>query len=223
MSETQQLSKATIKNLETREEVECMFRPKEYAFAKQNKWNSEVVIGKNVPDVKFQGGQAMTLTMELFFDTYDTKDKVKKDVRTEYTNKIWKLMMINPKTKDKGHKGWPPRCEFRWGTSWSFQAVVTSINQKFTMFLGDGTPVRSTMNITFQQAAEEGKYPGQNPTTLSAPGYRTRMVKEGETLDWIAYEEYGDSSMWRILADTNDLGDPIKLSAGQVLAVPPKA
>ena len=212
------LVKAMITNLDTFEVIPCMFSPKEYTFVKANTWNSSVIIGKNVPEIDFQGGRAMTLTMELFFDTYE----ILVDVRTMFTNKIWKLMMINPNTKDKGHKGWPPLCEFRWGYAWSFKAVVTNISQTFTMFLGDGTPVRSTMTVTFQQAAEEGKYPGQNPTTMSVPGYKTRRVKQGETIDWIAYDEYGDSSLWRFLADTNDVEDPLRLAVGQALAIPPK-
>jgi len=212
------LTKAAITNLDTFEVIPCMFNPKEYTFTKANTWNSSVIIGNNVPEIDFQGGRAMTLAMELFFDTYETGA----DVRTKYTDKIWKLMMINPDTKDKGHKGWPPLCEFRWGYTWSFKAVLTNITQKFTMFLGDGTPVRSTMTVTFQQAAEEGKYPGQNPTTMSVPGYKTRRVKQGETLDWIAYDEYSDSSLWRFLADTNDVEDPLRLAVGQALAIPPK-
>jgi hypothetical protein len=207
---------ATITNLDTGEVIECMFAPKEYTFTKENSWVSGMVIGKNLPRVNFSGGQATTLQMELFFDTYEKKE----DVRG-HTDKIWKLMMINPSTKDKGHKGHPPLCEFRWGQTWSFKAVITSISQRFTLFFYDGRPARSTMNVTFQQVVEEGRYPGQNPTTASAPGYRTRRVKQGETIDWIAYDEYGDASLWRFLADTNNLEDPMRLKVGQMLAIPP--
>lgn len=210
-------SEATIKNLDTGETIECMFRPKEYSFKKTNSWESGLVKGKNVPKVEFKGGQAMTLDMELFFDTYEAGE----DVRTKYTDKIWKLMLINPNTKDKGHKGWPPQCEFRWGQTWSFKAVITSLSQKFILFLSDGTPVRSTMTVSFQQAAEEGKYPGQNPTTMSVPGYKTRNVRQGETIDWIAFDEYGDPTLWRFLANANNLENPLQLEIGQILAIPP--
>ena len=210
------VEKATIKNLDTNDVAECKFRPKEYTFKKVNNWTSETVMGKNVPKLEFSGGEAMTLKMELFFDTYEDNEDVRK-----HTDKIWKLMMINKDKKDKGHKGWPPLCEFRWGQSWSFKAVITSLSQKFTLFLSDGTPVRSTMDVTFKQAAEEGQCPGQNPTTMAKPGYKTRRVKQGETLDWIAFEEYGDSKLWRFLADTNNLNNPMELTEGQVLAIAP--
>lgn len=210
------LEKAKIKNLDTGTEVQCMFNPKEYTFTKTNTWSSDVKIGQNVPEVKFTGGKAMTLTMELFFDTYETGE----DVRT-YTDHIWRLMRINEDTKDKGHKGWPPKCEFQWGETWSFKAVITSLTQKFTLFLGNGTPARSTLNVAFQQVLDEGKYPGQNPTTISRPGYKTRRVQQGETLDVIAFNEYGDSNKWRFLADINSLENPMKLRAGQMIAIAP--
>ncbi|MFC1944164.1 peptidoglycan-binding protein [Chloroflexota bacterium] len=211
------LEKAQIINLDTNRTIDCMFRPKEYTFSKSNTWHSEMVTGKNVPKLEFGGGEAMTLEIELFFDTYESG----KDVRKMYTDKIWQLAMINPDNKDKGNKGWPPKCEFRWGRAWSFKAVITKISQKFTLFLPDGTPVRSTMNVTFTQASEEGKYPGQNPTTVSKPGYKTRMVHQGETIDWIAFTEYGDPSLWRYIADINDINDPMRLEPGKVIAIAP--
>jgi len=99
--------------------------------------------------------------------------------------------------------------------------VILSINQNFTLFRYDGTPVRATLDVTFRQAKETGKYPGQNPTTVSEPGYRRRVVTEGDTIDWIAHDEYGDSAMWRFIADTNNLDDPSRLRPGQVLAIAP--
>jgi nucleoid-associated protein YgaU len=47
------------------------------------------------------------------------------------------------------------------------------------------------------------------------------MVKEGDTIDWIAFDEYGDCAMWRYIADTNGLDDPGRLRPGQVLAIAP--
>ena len=47
------------------------------------------------------------------------------------------------------------------------------------------------------------------------------MVKQGDTIDWIAFEEYGDSSMWRLIAETNDLDNPKVLRPGQILSIAP--
>jgi len=212
----QTLAKATIKNLDTDEEVECIFRPKEYTLKKTNKWVTKEVTGQNVPAVEFSGGESQALTMELFFDTYEAD----KDVR-DYTKKIWKMMEIDEKQAGQGNKGRPPHVEFRWGKAWSFRAVITSLSQRFTLFHMDGRPARTTLNVSFKQVADEGKHPPQNPTTVSKPGYKTRRVKEGETLDWIAFDEYKDAKQWRMLADVNGLDDPMKIEPGQVLAIAP--
>lgn len=198
--------------------VACMFRPKEYTVSKQNSWQMKEVKGKDVPQLEFSGGGASTLSMELFFDTYESG----KDVRKEYTNEIWGLTAIDDSLTDKiNKKGRPPLVQFKWGPVISFKAVITNISQKFTMFKANGTPVRATLNVTFKEAEKPGKYPFQNPTTSSQPGYKVRIIKEGESLDWIAQEEYGDPALWRFIADTNNLENPMKLSPGQKLSISP--
>jgi hypothetical protein len=211
--------KAEIRNVDDKSEpaIECLFNPKEYTFTKRNTWNPGKEKGENVPLLEFGGGESMTLQMQLFFDTYTTG----KDV-TEITKRIWKLMNISERYRDKNNtKGRPPLVEFRWGKVWSFKAVIQNISQNFTLFRHDGTPVRATMDVTFVQALEEGRFPFQNPTTMGLPGYRRRVVKEGDTIDWIAFDENGDSAMWRFIAETKNLDDPRRLRPGQILAVAP--
>ncbi|HEY9858249.1 MAG TPA: LysM peptidoglycan-binding domain-containing protein, partial [Candidatus Obscuribacterales bacterium] len=48
-----------------------------------------------------------------------------------------------------------------------------------------------------------------------------RTIKQGETLSSIAQEEYGNSSLWRIIANANRLNNPRKLEVGTLLTVPP--
>lgn len=198
--------------------VQCMFRPKQYSISKTNSWQLNEVKGKGVPQPEFSGGSASTLSMELFFDTYEKDEDVRK-----YTNKVWALMAIDAILKDPTTgKGRPPLVRFQWGPVISFKAAITTLNQTFTLFKSDGTPVRATLTVTFQEAEEAGEYPFQNPTTGGSPGYKTRTVKEGEFLDWIAFEEYGDPNLWRFIAETNNLENPMKLIPGQMLFITPK-
>ncbi len=211
------MEKAKIVNLDTDEEIECLFNPNEYSFQRSNTWTEKKVKGANVPDLEFGGGSSAKLTMSLFLDTSTTG----KDVR-DTTKKIHKLMDIDERATDMTTvKGRPPMVEFHWGKIWTFKAVITSINEKCTLFRDDGVPIRATVNLTFLQAKEEGVYAAQNPTTRGNPGYKRWVVKEGDTIDWIAFDEYGDSAMWRYIADTNGLDDPGKLKPGQVLAIVP--
>ena len=211
------MEKAKLVNFDTGEEIKCLFNPNEYTFSKRNTWTSKKVKGENVPKLEFGGGDSITLTMQLFFDTYATGG----DVR-QTTNRIWKLMNINEKLTDMTSvKGRPPTVEFKWGSTWTFKAVITAITQKFTLFRDTGIPVRATLDVTFLQAKDDKRHPAQNPTTMGNPGYKRRVVEEGETIDWIAFDEYGDSALWRYIADTNGLDDPGRLRPGQVLSIAP--
>jgi hypothetical protein len=207
-----------MEGMRTGQQVACMFRPKEYSIAKQNRWQPGEAKGRGIPQLEFKGGGSSSLTMELFFDTYEKDEDVRK-----YTNQVWQLMSIDPLLIDPTTaKGRPPMVRFQWGPVISFKAVITNLTQKFTMFKSDGTPVRATLTVTFKEAEEMGSFPAQNPTTASRPGYKTRIVKEAESLDWIAFEEYGDASLWRYIADVNDIENPRKINPGQVLSILPK-
>lgn len=171
-----------------------------------------------MPNLEFGGGSSSTLTMQLFLDTSTTGG----DVR-DTTKKVRKLMDIDDNATDMTTvKGRPPMVEFHWGRIWSFKAVITRLTEKCTLFRDDGVPVRATLDITFLQAKEGGAYPAQNPTTMNVSGYKRWVVRDGDTIDWIAFHEYGDSSLWRYLADVNGLDNPGKLRQGQALAIPPK-
>ncbi len=197
--------------------IKCMFNPKEYSFSKRNQWAPGKTKGHNMPQLEFGSGQSATLQMQLFFDTYAAG----KDVRKEYTDAIWQLMMVDPSKKDpKTHKSRPPMVRFQWGSAWTFDAVITSINQKFTLFMYDGTPVRATLDVSFQQIKDETLLPKQNPTSGGVGGERVWTVNEGDTLAWIAYKEYGDATQWRRIADANHLTRVRRLEPGTVLEIP---
>ncbi len=215
-------SKATIINIDKGDSVvvTCLFNPKEYAFAKQNSWARSTKKGSNVPPLEFSGGQPATLTVQLFFDTYEGAAGTK-DVRKEYTDAIWELMMVDDKLKDaKTKKSRPPKVRFVWGAAWSFDAVITSLTQRFTLFAADGTPVRATMDVTFQQIKDAKLFPAQNPTSGGVGGERQWTVRAGDTLTGIAYAEYGDPNAWRRIADANRLTQVRRLRPGIVLEIP---
>jgi nucleoid-associated protein YgaU len=119
------------------------------------------------------------------------------------------------KGRAAGSKGAPPKCKFVWG-NFSFIAIMESVKVTFNMFLPNGTPIRAQAKVKMKQIEEQALYEPQNPTTRSAPR-KTWTVKAGQTLDWIAYQEYGDPSLWRRLARLNDLDNPLDLVPGQVL------
>ncbi len=210
------LAPATIQDLITGDRVYCMFNPHEYTVSKQNQYSAEDIKGKNVPKVKFTQGGAQTLKLQLFFDTYAEGT----DVR-QHTAGLWKMMLVNEKKKNPlSNKSEPPHVEFRWGR-FSFQAVITHLSQKFTLFKQDGTPLRTTVDVSFQQVEDDESFAGQNPTSGSGPPMKTHTVQAGDRLDWIAAQAYGDPTHWRLIARENKLINPLRLREGQQLVIPP--
>jgi nucleoid-associated protein YgaU len=210
------LEPAVIENSDTGDKVYCMFNPNEYTLTKQNQWQRGETKGKNVPRLRFTQGGSQTLKLQLFFDTYAEGT----DVR-QHTDPLWQMMMINTdRTNPRSNKSEPPAVSFQWG-GLNFAAVITNMNQKFTLFLKDGTPVRTIVDVTLEQLGDEEDYPGQNPTSGGGEAPKTRIVQAGERIDLITYEEYEDPTLWRRIADANRLTDPLHLRPGQRLAIPP--
>ena len=210
------LEKATIAGVGVDIEVECLFNPKEYTLSRTNSWDIKMVKGKNIPEVTFGGGQPASLKMQLFFDTFEAGSDVRK-----HTQGLWKLMRINDDQKNpKTQKGEPPRVTFSWGQYWSFEAVIESLSQTFTLFLDSGIPVRSTVDIQFKQVRDEMAFAGTNPTSGGGEPHRVHVVQAGERLDWIAFQVYGDSTLWRAIARENNLLRPHRLRPGQRLIIP---
>ena len=195
--------------------IKVMFRPKELNISKQNNWQASNSPKTNAPKFEFKGGGAETLKLQLFFDTYIEKE----DVREKYTNAIYRLMRIDEESRDKKtKKGRPPTVRFQWGKTVGFNAVITNISQRFSLFLPDGTPVRAVLDVSFQEVEEE--YKKQNPTSGGVGGERHWLVKVGDTLAMIAFNEYGDSTQWRLIADANGLTEVRRLSPGKMLMIP---
>jgi hypothetical protein len=157
------------------------------------------------------------LSLDLFFDT--TLLGFPPENVQNYTRKIFSLTQPrigkNPKR--------PPRCQLIWGTISGKDSVLLpdgfleSVTKKLTYFLEDGTPVRATLNCTFK----EWKEPKKEAKIANPIDDPVRIVKRGETLSSIATEEYGDPSLWRIIAEENRLINPRNLNPGTVLTIPP--
>lgn len=122
-------------------------------------------------------------------------------------------------TIDK-HLHAPPIVQFAWGEGREFTGVVTEFSENFLMFNEFGHVIRAkvTMSIKSYETAEL-QY---RELDLQSPDRtKTRVVKEGERLDTIAMEEYGNPHEWRTLVAANDIARPRLIRAGDVLLIPP--
>ena len=222
-------AKITSQELGTGWELECLFNPEVFTYSKTVTWTKRENKGRNIPVVDYSGGQPATLTMALFFDVYEPRTTKSGETITDvrhFTDLLEKLTMIDESNTQVRHKvtgqARPPYCVFEWGPQYKFKAVVTSLSIRYTLFRANGEPVRAEANVTFEQVADDNDQPATNPTSYSEAGYRRREVRQGDTIGWIAQQEYGDPNRWRAIAELNRLEDPADLRPGQVLAIPPR-
>jgi len=218
MAESTSLVKGSLEMTEGEKlRLDFLFNPTKYSITKTNTWNPRKNVGKDVQPLEFGGGQPKSLTLQLFFDTLEEG----KDVR-DYTGILERMMQIDESLRQgKSDRGRPPYCRFRWGKFFSFICVIQRLKVDYTLFLPDGKPVRAIADLSLKQTVDENEQPPQNPTSGGAPGNRVWVVKPKETLDWIAYKTLGSSSRWRVIAQANDILDPLDLTPGQRLTIPP--
>ena len=113
----------------------AMFNPKELQVDKTVSWSAKSGHTEN-PVQEFKEPQSSNLQVTLYFDGYEKKKSV-------YDGGIDSLEAFA--TIDQA-LGRPPLCLFLWG-KFRFQGVVSSLSQKYTMFLEDGTPVRAEVGL----------------------------------------------------------------------------
>ena len=121
----------------------------------------------------------------------------------------------------------PPILRLRWGL-FNFQDlywVLTQIEQHFSLFLEDGTPVRATLNCSFQEKERSGPLGsgGSSSSSKSASGegdtVKSHTVKGGETLSAIHARHTGDPTSWRQTARANQVWNPRRLETGTPLTI----
>lgn len=206
------------------QQIEVLFNPAEYSIEKGNTFQSTALPGMSTPVTQFVTGNADTLTMELYFDTYTKSSRhgtvtQREDVRN-YTRRIANLMEIDSELHA------PPIVEFTWGPpigtpeGIQFTGIIEKISQKFTYFLDDGTPVRATLSVTFKEY-KTVRQQLEEMARQSTDRTKRKEVHDGDALWLYANEEYGDPDLWRVIADKNQLENPRILVPGTELELPP--
>lgn len=193
------------------EEVEVLFNPSTFSLHKSVNWDRLPRPGGDAPKSQFTFGEPATLSLELFFDTWAERTNV-----TELTGRIAALAAV------AGELHRPPCCRLQWGT-YSFEGylwMLIGLDQSFSLFLDDGTPVRATLGCELRQWRSDDEE--NRLLKKSSPDVaKERVVRRGETLVSLAAEEYADAGQWRRIAAANGILNPRRLTPGQVLTVPP--
>jgi hypothetical protein len=199
-------------------QIDCMFNPSSLKLAKTNDWSGSAQIGRDAPELVFDGGGSGTISLELIFDTtYDGSNV------TVFTNKLADLMKVDtelPDYDETKNNGRPQWVKFHWGDWHTFSAVITSINLTFNYFSADGVPLRANVSIELTQYEPIANWGPQNPTSGTPQPQRIHRVQKGETLDRISARHYKDATKWRVIAEANGITDPLALRPGALLSIP---
>lgn len=204
--------------------VKCLFNPKELSVEKSNQYAEVNIPGLSSPILQFVKGNARSVTLDLFFDTYEEG----RDVRLS-TDLITGWDAGSMQSRLSPTKGLmdidsdlhaPPVCIFTWG-DFSFQCIIEKVSKKFTMFHPDGFPVRATLNVTLKEY-KEVDVQVKEISLQSADLTKRWIVTLGDSLWSIAFKEYGDPGDWRLIANANNIDNPRILNPGQGLIIPAK-
>jgi hypothetical protein len=204
--------------------LDCWFNPTQYSISKANEWTARPVVGSSLPRAQFGGGHARELTVDLLFDADPTGDV------TKATDQLFQMMEVDPSlASGRRNQARPPTLKLSWGTFMSFKAVCRNLDVQFTVFRPDGTATRALASLRLVQVEKDQRSGRgsvarpQNPTSRADQRLRSHVVREGDSLQSIAFQHYGDATRWRAIAEHNHIANPLALPRGRALTIPLEA
>jgi hypothetical protein len=216
------LAKLTITTEDGLTQIEARYNPEKYSVTKGVQYAEIGIPGLDEPVLQFIRGQNEKITLDLFFDTTEQGmvDNVL-DVRS-YTTDVYNLLKVDTVTHA------PPRFTVEWGTGMSLfeqgfttsLCVMESMNEEFTLFAPTGEPLRAKLTVTIRMASTV-KLQFQETPRNSPDRTKVVMVVRGQRITDVAYQQYGDPTQWRPIANANPaVTNPRFLDPGTTLTVP---
>jgi len=199
------------------EDVDFQFNPDQVVISAGADWAAPGASKFSLARLpQFRGAQPLTMTLTAFLDASMTPSgtTVMNQVRAllkccEVT--LLSMLSLKPST---------PWVFFQWGgfETASFVGYMQSVTATYTLFNPSGVPIRARCDLSISQIPLP--IPGQNPTSGAREVHRVHRVVSGDTLQSMAWREYGDATKWRTIAEANDIDDPMVLTIGQELVIP---
>lgn len=196
--------------------LDLQFNPATLKLGKTTDWRrtpSRMAGQSALPE--FVGSGPRTLSLEVFLDATASHDNSVEQA----VEKLMTACVPTPASLGR-EKPASPWVRFEWGTARtaSFDGVLTRLAVSYTLFDVDGTPLRATCGLSIEEATVDPA--GQNPTSGARTARSTHTVVTGDSLALLAWQEYGDATVWRDIAEANGIDDPMALVPGTELVVP---
>jgi hypothetical protein len=141
--------------------VEAQYNPKEIQLDQTVPWNKPTSTNKTSNDAKgdgsirleFGGAEGRSMSLDLLFDAYETKDK---SVEKALANLALMASVKSPGGSEGEGDNRPPLLVVVWGLLFNetkkFTGVIENLSIKYQMFASDGTPLRATATVKFKEA-----------------------------------------------------------------------
>lgn len=236
---------------ETGERIGCLLNPdtlviRRAAGVQTRRSGGGQLTGAGLSDdpVLYTGGGKTELEIDLLFDVSLAGSTVTTEDVRDLTRPL--LGLAENTAGREGYKR-PPLVRFVWGKSWNIPGVVAAVAERYEQFTAEGAPQRSWLRLRLLRVSEPATNAGvvaplndnalsqavltALPEDLDIPEEQISVHEilgggeedqaAGERLDEIAAQQLGDPAYWRLLADFNDLDDPMRIPAGTALRIPP--
>jgi len=191
-------------------DILLQYNPSNYSVEDNNEFSEKKLGGIKSSVHQFTGSKKSDLTLELMFDS----TSLGKDVR-----ELLKPLDMIQGIDSELHA--PPPCRFIWG-SFSFDGIVSKLKKDFTYFYHDGIPARAKLSLTlkpYQSIDEMSAKLDLHSSDIS----KERILKEGDSLFLMGHREYNSSASWRLIAEANDIENPLLVPSGTKVLLPSKA
>ncbi|WP_328410326.1 LysM peptidoglycan-binding domain-containing protein [Streptomyces violaceus] len=193
------------------------FNPAQLSLTRRAQWKSTPAqIERDGALPEFMGAEAREMGVEIFLDS-STKPS-----GNTVLKKVESLLACCEVTSASiaAKQPSPPWVVFQWGSfsTARFTAYVSSVEATYSLFGTTGVPIRATCRLQLHEIPSKTKR--QNPTSGALTAQRVHRVVAGDSLQSLAWREYGNAAAWRSIAEANGIDDPSRLPAGAELVLP---
>lgn len=169
----------------------------------------------SAPEYKFTSPEELKLDFTL-----DNTGTIEGNVYegTPVPKQVEKLLATVYKMQGEAHR--PSILKIQWGSFFTFDCVLSSLDINYVLFRPNGEPLRAKVSATFKQYTEP-QIRSRQENKKSPDLTRVIRVADGDTMPNLSYKSYGTPKYYPQVAYANKLMSIRTLRTGDDLVFPP--
>lgn len=169
----------------------------------------------SAPEYKFTSPEELKLEFTL-----DNTGTIEGNVYdgTPVPKQVEKLLATVYKMQGEAHR--PSILKIQWGSFFTFDCVLSSLDINYVLFKPNGEPLRAKVSASFKQYTEP-QIRSRQENKKSPDLTRVIKVADGDTLPNLSYKSYGTPKYYPQVAYANKLMSIRTLRTGDDLVFPP--